>query len=38
MLVGKLKPCDSCGLIKSKTKPIYTVSDPLKKDSAFGEH
>ena len=30
-LVGKLKPCDSCGLIKTKAKPMLTVFAPLKK-------
>ena len=36
-LVGKLKPCDSCGLTKTKAKPISAVSHPLKKSSTVGE-
>ena len=36
-LVGKLKPCDSFGLIKTKSKPILTVSDPFKKANEVGE-
>ena len=37
-LVGKLKPCDSCGFIKTEAKPISTVSDTLKKANTVGEH
>ena len=36
-LVGKLKPCDACGLINAKAKPISTMHDPSKKSSDFGE-
>ena len=36
-LLGKLKPCDSCGLIKTKAKPMSTASDTLKKSSAVRE-
>ena len=36
-LVRKLKPYNSCVLIKTKAKPILTVSDPLKKATEVGE-
>ena len=37
ILVVKLKPCDSCRIIKTKATTISTVSDLLNKASTFRE-
>ena len=37
-LIRKLKSHDSGGLIKTKAKPIVTMSDPLKTYTEVGEH
>ena len=36
-LIGKMEPCDACGIVKVKAKPISTTSDPSKKATDVGE-
>ena len=36
-LIGKMEPCNACGIVKVKAKPISTVSDINKKATDVGE-
>ena len=36
-LTGTMDPCDACGIVKVKAKPISTTSDPNKKATDVGE-
>ena len=36
-LIGKMEPCNTCGIVKVKVQPIPTVSDINKKATDVGE-
>ena len=36
-LIGKMEPCNACGIVKVKAKPIPTTSDINKKATDIGE-